>query len=69
MEDRIGIRVTCAVCGHDKKPIGRDAGLGWYGCNDDCMGYRQAPRPGSLWPGEKASEFGYPVGTDGTKGE
>ena len=63
---RVGIVVRCVRCGHTKKPIGRDAPLNTYYCDDDCLGYRSEPRPGSLWPGERSDEFGYPVGTDGT---
>lgn len=67
MSDRVGVIVTCAVCHNMKKPIGRSAPFEAYYCEDECPGYRQQPYPGSLWPGERASEFGYPVGDDGTK--
>ena len=63
---KVGIVVTCAACGQMKKPIGRSAGLGASYCDDDCAGYRQPPYVGSLWPGEREADFGYPVGTDGT---
>jgi hypothetical protein len=63
---RVGIAVECRVCGYDKKPIGRSAPLGLSYCDDDCDGYRQEPRPGSLWPRESEADFGYPVGADGT---
>jgi hypothetical protein len=63
---RVGIEVTCAVCGRMKQPIGRDAPLAAHYCDRDCVGHRQPPYPGSLWPGETEAEFGYPVGTDGT---
>lgn len=46
-------QVRCLTCGLIKKPIGRDSrdnGL----CDEDCSGYRQAPAPGHLWPGELA---------------
>jgi hypothetical protein len=64
----IGIRVTCAVCGLTKKPIGRSAPLACAGglCDYECPGYRAEPYVGSLWPGESAEDFGYPIGTDGT---
>lgn len=67
---KVGIQVTCAVCGHIKKPIGRDA-PSWLGfCTDDnCVGYRQEPYPGSLWPGEREKESGFIVSADGTKEE
>lgn len=64
---RVGIRVTCAVCGDVKKPIGRSAHAEWFGCDDQCSGYRQAPFPGSLWPGERSDDFGFPVSDDGTE--
>ncbi len=65
-DDKIGIRVKCSVCGNTKNPIGRSAPVSWYGCDDECRGYRQEPYPGSLWPGESEAEFGYPVGNYGT---
>lgn len=64
---RVGIRVTCAVCGDMKKPIGRSGPLGAEYCTDECPGYRAEPYAGSLWPGESAEDFGYPVGADGTE--
>ena len=63
---RVGIVVRCSVCGSTKKPIGRSASLGAAGCDDECPGYRLAPFVGSLWPGETAEDFGYPVSDDGT---
>jgi hypothetical protein len=67
MSDRIGIAVYCAVCRHCKAPIGRSVPLGFFMCDDECPGYRDEPRPGSLWPGERKSEFGYPCSDDGTE--
>jgi len=64
---RVGIIVTCAVCGFQKKPIGRDAPFNAYYCEDGCPGYRAEPYPGSLWPGETEAQFGYPIGNDGTR--
>ncbi|MEK9735744.1 MAG: hypothetical protein VW239_00310 [Candidatus Nanopelagicales bacterium] len=57
-----GVRVTCGVCGHMKKPRGRSAPLEMANaqCDDDCPGYRNEPHVGDLWPGEKRSDFGYP---------
>jgi len=66
-EVRVGIAVHCAVCNQTKKPIGRSGLLEWLGCDDSCEGYRQEPLPGSLWPGERSEDFGYPVGNDGTE--
>lgn len=64
---KVGIIVRCESCGRIKKPIGRSAPLCGGYCDDDCAGYRQEPRPGSLWPSETEAEFGYPVSADGTK--
>jgi hypothetical protein len=54
--DKVGGRlVTCAVCGQQKHPLGRDPGVyaaNGY-CGHDCPGYMQEPRPGQLWPGER----------------
>lgn len=66
MSERVGIAVHCVVCHARKKPIGRSGPLGMHLCDHECPGYYQAPRPGSLWPGETESEFGYPCGDDGT---
>ena len=65
--ERIGVLVKCLTCGYAKKPIGRSGPLGASYCDDQCAGYREYPFPGSLWPGETESQFGYPVGNDGTK--
>lgn len=68
---RIGVIVTCLTCKRMKKPIGRDAppaAANAY-CDRECLGYRQAPYPGSLWPGETEADFGYPIGADGTREE
>ena len=74
--NKIGIAVTCAVCGLTKKPVGRDASLGSYLCQPirgdlpgGCEGYYQEPHIGSLWPGESEADFGYPVGDAGTREE
>ena len=65
----VGVIVTCLVCHRHKKPIGRSQPLEADYCTDDCLGYRQAPVAGSLWPGETSEEFGYPVSADGTRKE
>jgi hypothetical protein len=44
----------CEVCGKMKKPIGRSAPLESCYCDEECLGYRQEPTPGHLWPGELA---------------
>jgi hypothetical protein len=63
MSDRRGIRVSCTVCHLTKKPFGRSAPLPMANslCVCDCPGYNKDPQVGSLWPGELASEFSYPV--------
>jgi hypothetical protein len=49
-------RQVCGVCGRRKKPVGRHGPLEMANgmCDDDCAGYRLAPEPGHLWPGEIA---------------
>jgi len=65
--NKIGVRVDCTVCGRTKKPIGRSAPVETYLCDDDCVGYNQEPRVGSLWPNESEADFGYYVGQQGAK--
>lgn len=51
----IGRSVTCATCGRQKKPIGRDAApaaANGYCDRESCEGYDQEPLPDRLWPGE-----------------
>lgn len=67
LPDRVGVLVICCTCGNMKQPIGRSGPLGAMYCDNECSGYREQPYPGSLWPGELASDFGYPVGRDGTR--
>ena len=62
---KVGVVVTCVVCGRRKAPIGRAVPLEMYLCDRDCRGYYEKPHPGSLWPGESEVDFGYPVGDDG----
>ena len=71
---KVGIPITCAVCGLTKKPMGRSAPLGFHMCEPivgdlpgGCEGYYQEPHIGSLWPGESEADFGYPVGDAGTR--
>lgn len=49
-------RPTCTVCGRSKWPNGRSVPMACHGggCDSDCPGYYQEPRPGHLWPGELA---------------
>jgi hypothetical protein len=63
---KIGIAVTCTVCGATKKPVGRAAPLGFHYCELECPGYHAEPLPGSLWPGETDAEFGFPCGDNAT---
>jgi hypothetical protein len=46
----------CTTCRRTKKPIGRDPGIDADYCGHDCPGYREAPTPGHLWPGELQRE-------------
>jgi hypothetical protein len=64
---RTGIAVHCGYCHQMKCPRGRSQPLGAYYCDHECPGYDTEPHVGSLWPGETEAEFGYPVGTIGTK--
>ena len=64
---KIGVRVNCAECGHQKKPRGRSAPLGVFMCEPECSGYYREPLVGDLWPGETEEEFGYPCSDNGTQ--
>jgi hypothetical protein len=64
---KVGIAVYCEMCNRQKAPIGRSAPMGCELCDDDCEGYRDDPKPGSLWPGETEEDFGYPVGPNATE--
>jgi hypothetical protein len=64
---KVGIRVICAECGHQKKPHGRSAPMGFKYCDDECHGYLLKPEPGCLWPGETDSDFGYPCCDNATE--
>ena len=66
-QTKIGVEVKCDACGRTKAPIGRSVPMGMSMCDDDCAGYRQGVRSGSLWPGESEAEFGYPAGSDGVE--
>ena len=56
---KVGIRVTCGICGRTKQPHGRSAPMGSSYCNRDCKWYHEDPKPGCLWPGETDEDFGY----------
>lgn len=64
---KYGKRISCAVCGREKKPVGRSAPVALVLCDDECGGYYLDPHPGSLWPNESEADFGYPVGPTGTE--
>jgi hypothetical protein len=66
---KVGVHITCVICGLQKQPRGRSAPLGARYCNDECPGYDALPNVGSLWPGETEEEFGYPVSSNGTREE
>ncbi len=58
---KVGIRVTCSTCGKPKAPHGRSVAWAMTDslCSHHCAGYNEDPRPGCLWPGETAEDFGY----------
>lgn len=62
--DPHGISVTCTICDRTKMPIGRSVPfeMSAGSCTSECEGHRKDPYPGSLWPMERASEFGYACG-------
>jgi hypothetical protein len=64
---KFGVHVRCTVCGHRKQPVGRSASPAVTYCNEDCPGYEQEPRVGSLWPNESEADFGWPVSDTGTE--
>lgn len=67
---KVGIAVVCPKCHRTKAPMGRSLPHEVYNsyCNrDECPFYWDAPRAGSLFPGESEQDFGYPVGSDGTR--
>lgn len=65
---KVGICITCAVCGQQKKPWGRSAPLEMNMCEvGQCHGWLAEPKVGDLWPGETEEDFGYPCCSEGTK--
>lgn len=64
---KVGIEVECPVCGMIKAPRGRSVPMARLMCSWECSGYDQEPYSGSLWPDETEEDFGYPVGSNGTK--
>lgn len=65
--NKVGIRVTCEVCGATKQPVGRSAPVDSFYCDSDCPGFYQEPLSGSLWPNESEADFGFPVADVGTR--
>ncbi len=63
----IGLRIECTVCERTKCPRGRSAPLTSSYCDWECPGWSLEPHVGSLWPGETSAEFGFPVGSVGTR--
>ena len=60
---KVGYERYCAVCGRPKAPRGRSVAAAMWNSmctSDQCEGYYQDPKPGDLWPGETAEEFGFP---------
>jgi hypothetical protein len=68
---RVGVAVTCTVCGNIKAPHGRSALSEMRYCQgfpvDYCRGYLEKPYPGRLWPGETEEDFGYISCTNATR--
>ena len=60
-KDYFGYRVTCAVCGRTKAPLGRSAPMMLSFCESDCPGYEKDPLPSHLWPNESEADFGFKV--------
>lgn len=48
-------RVVCSTCGNRKNPVGRSVAPEMHGCDWECPGYWEAPRPDQLWPGERCA--------------
>ena len=63
-----GIKVLCIICERIKAPHGRSAPHDMPLCRtDQCIGYDADPKPGCLWPGETAEDFGYPCCDNATE--
>lgn len=57
---KTGIAVYCKLCFKRKAPHGRSIPIGASFCtSENCLDYDREPRPGCLWPGETADEFGF----------
>lgn len=56
---KTGIKVYCKLCGRSKAPHGRSCLLVDSLCTSACRGYNDDPKPGCLWPGETAEDFGF----------
>jgi hypothetical protein len=66
---KVGISVECTVCKRTKAPRGRSVPMARANsmCDHECPGYWLDPKPGDLWPGESAMDFGYSCTEDATK--
>lgn len=64
---KIGIRVSCQICGRAKQPVGRSAPMQSDFCDFECYGYSLLPNIGSLWPGESEADFGFHVADTATE--
>ena len=56
----VGCTPICTTCGQRKAPLGRSVPLEMYLCDHECAGYREAPLPCDLWPGERREDYGFP---------
>lgn len=72
---KVGIRITCLICGRQKRPRGRSVPTGMIMCEPawilgeihGCVGYFDQPLVGDLWPGETDEQFDYPCSDNGTE--
>lgn len=64
---KVGVAITCRICGNYKAPRGRSAPMESSYCDFECEGYYAKPQVGSLWWGETDADFGYPCSDTGTR--
>lgn len=66
---KVGISVKCCTCGRSKSPRGRSLPpeISMSYCGSACPGYRDAPLPGDLFPGETDEDFGYSCSDNSTR--
>jgi len=67
--ERVGIEVICTTCHKPKAPHGRSVSpvMAPSYCDSGCPGYREDPKPGCLFLGERESEFGYQICSNATR--